>query len=773
MNEVSSSELTFSGGPGMLILGLGLLVAGGVCSFLIWRRSEYDRFIGLLELLRLLVILLVSLTLNQPEWRTTTRAEQDAVVAVLRDSSGSMETLDVLPRNDSEGSAQTRDTVASMLASKSLWTSVETETLEVVTMNFGEASSVGRTESEEDSPGETDTPLDEDAATTVETSGQKGTDLSGVLDQALKQHPNLRAAVLISDGDWNTGEDPSLSATRYRLRGIPIFTIPTGSENRLPDLAIDSFDVPTFALVGKPVRIPFAVSSAMPRDVTAILTLRTQQGETLSREVTIPAMGRVEDAWLWTPQSEGDFEVELRFPVADSEFDRDNNNLSAPIAIRREELRVLLVESYPRWEYRYLRNALERDPGVKVDALLFHPSTAALGEGPGYLGAFPAPEQLTEYDVLFLGDVGASSGQLSPAEVGAIRDHVTNQAAGLILMPGFRGNQQTLTDTPLDDLFPVLLDASQPRGWGSAAPGQFELTELGSRSLLTRLADSENDNARLWSSLPGFQWYAGVERARTGSEVLATHSTEANRYGRIPLIVTKTFGTGKILFMGTDGAWRWRKGVEDRYHYRFWGQVARWMAYQRNMASGDTMRLFYSPDRPQTGDTLTLNANVMSIGGEPLREAEVIVQISTPSGAIESLRLEAGGEEQWGLFTGTFRPTEPGPHQLVMSCRENGSTLETVLTIQGSELEQLGQPARFDVLAEIASLSKGEFFPDLQSGPITEKDSIDQVLTRLADLPEPDPIITRLRIWAHPLWAGFLVLLLVAFWIGRKAIGAV
>ena len=45
--------------------------------------------------------------------------------------------------------------------------------------------------------------------------------------------------------------------------------------------------------------------------------------------------------------------------------------------------------------------------------------------------------------------------------------------------------------------------------------------------------------------------------------------------------------------MGTDGAWRWRKGVEDKYHYRFWGQVVRWMAYQRNMAKGETMRLYY------------------------------------------------------------------------------------------------------------------------------------------------------------------------------------
>ncbi len=197
-----------------------------------------------------------------------------------------------------------------------------------------------------------------------------------------------------------------------------------------------------------------------------------------------------------------------------------------------------------------------------------------------------------------MGDVGLAEGQLTAEQIAALKQQVAAQAAGLILMPGFRGFQISLLDTELKDLFPVELDKAQPRGWGSATPGHFELTELGARSLLTRLEDTENANANIWASLPGFQWYAGVVRAKPGSEVLATHSSETNRHGRIPLIVTKTYGTGKILFMGTDGAWRWRKGVEDKYHYRFWGQVARWMAYQRNMASDELMRLFYSPDRP-------------------------------------------------------------------------------------------------------------------------------------------------------------------------------
>ena len=135
------------------------------------------------------------------------------------------------------------------------------------------------------------------------------------------------------------------------------------------------------------------------------------------------------------------------------------------------------------------------------------------------------------------------------------------------------------------------MDRSQPSGWGSRLPCHFELTELGRRSLLTKLADSQDENSEVWESLPGFQWYAPTIRAKAGTEVFCVHKDASNEYGRLPLLVTQTYGVGKVLFMGTDGAWRWRKGVEDKYHYRFWGQVVRWMAYQRNMAKGATMRL--------------------------------------------------------------------------------------------------------------------------------------------------------------------------------------
>ena len=281
--------------------------------------------------------------------------------------------------------------------------------------------------------------------------------------------------------------------------------------------------------------------------------------------------------------------------------------------------------------------------------------------------------------------------------------------------------------------------------------------------LLTKLADLEEENLEVWEGLPGFQWYAPAVRARAGCEVLAVHKDIENEYGRLPLLVTRTYGAGKVLFMGTDGAWRWRKGVEDKYHYRFWGQVVRWMAYQRNMAKGETMRLYYSPDQPQIDGTLTLNANVMARSGEPLQQGEVTARITAPSGAAESVGF-VSSDDQWGAFTARFTATEPGKHRVILACRETGATLEASFFVQGDATERIGRPARPEVLEEIAQVTRGQVF---------EAAELDEVVSALASLPEPAPSVRRVQLWSHPVVAGLLIVLMTVFWIGRKAIGLI
>ena len=66
-----------------------------------------------------------------------------------------------------------------------------------------------------------------------------------------------------------------------------------------------------------------------------------------------------------------------------------------------------------------MRNALERDPGVEVNCLLYQPDIGKPGAGRGYLSAFPKDEELAKYDVVFLGDVGTAKAQASARSAAA------------------------------------------------------------------------------------------------------------------------------------------------------------------------------------------------------------------------------------------------------------------------------------------------------------------------------------------------------------------
>jgi hypothetical protein len=215
--------------------------------------------------------------------------------------------------------------------------------------------------------------------------------------------------------------------------------------------------------------------------------------------------------------------------------------------------------------------------------------------------------------------------------------------------------------------------------------------------------------------------------------------------------------------MGTDGAWRWRKGVEDKYHYRFWGQVVRWMAYRRNMAKGETMRLYYAPDQPAVRQTVALSANVMEPSGEPLAKGEVIARIEAPSGKAETVRFKPTGEE-WGAFAADYSPKEPGQHLVTLSCPQTNGVLEAKIFVQGAPIETVGKPARPEVLEEIARVTRGATFAP---------DEIDKAVDYLAHLPEPPLSVRRVRLWGHPATVGLVISLLGTFWIGRKAVGLI
>ena len=723
----------------VVLAGIGGVTLAAWLGWGNWQRNDRRGKVALLEVLRFVAVAMLAFTLLRPEFVRLIQRTDPPQVVILSDSSGSMLTRDIVSTND----IITRANWLEAQTKRAFWKPLEASS-EVLTGAFA-------------------APPDLTSTNALGQVREIGTDLSGALGSVLGQQKNLKAVLLLSDGDWNLGPSPIGIATRYRDQGIPVYSVVTGQDESIPDLAMEEVAAPAYGLFGEQIAIPYTVQSHLPRDVATEVRLMQGTEQLAAKKITLPANNRFRDSIMWYPSDVGEFDLRLEFPVEPDEGLRDNNAAAFHIAVRVVKLTVLVVDSQPRWEYRYLRNALARDPGVALSCMLFHPNIGT-GGGRDYLSAFPGSrEMLSRYDVIFLGDVGVGKGQLSKKDAELIKGLIEQQGSGLVFMPGRRGNHLSLMDSPLKELMPVVLDDAKPTGVGLQNESALTLSNRGRGHLLTRFDADEMVNEQIWKMLPGFYWSTGVIKSRPGSEVLAVHSELRNQFGRIPLLAIRNAGRGKVLFMGTDSAWRWRRGVEDKFHYRFWSQVARWMAHKRHLAEKDGIRLSYTPETPKVGDRVFLQATVLDEAGFPLENGEVNGSIVSPTRRGEQLELTEV-EGGWGVYSAEFSPQEGGPFEIAIDAPEHDRELETKLIVSLPKREKLGRPVNRPVLAEIGSITGGE-----SAGT----DHLDELIKKISVLPEPKPAEIRTRLWSNPWWGGAILLLLVVYWTGRKLAGLV
>ena len=164
------------------------------------------------------------------------------------------------------------------------------------------------------------------------------------------------------------------------------------------------------------------------------------------------------------------------------------------------------------------------------------------------------------------------------------------------------------------------------------------------------------------------------------------------------------------------------------------------------------------------GQTLALRANVMETNGEPLAGGDVTVRIEAPSGKFQVIRLTSGGAESWGSFEGRYEVAEPGSHNVILTCKQTGATLETTFFVQGATRERVGLAARPKVLEELSKVTNGKVFSS------TDRDKL---LTAIGNIPDPPSTLRRLQPWAHPFTVALMIAALATFWIGRKWVGMI
>ena len=106
---------------------------------------------------------------------------------------------------------------------------------------------------------------------------------------------------------------------------------------------------------------------------SAKVTLRREGVATPLAEqtITLPAAGKTQTVRLVDrPTEAGDIAYVVEVALRDDETNKQNNRQQRKVSVRDDKIRVLLVQGYPNYEFRFLKTLLERDRTIQLSTYL-------------------------------------------------------------------------------------------------------------------------------------------------------------------------------------------------------------------------------------------------------------------------------------------------------------------------------------------------------------------------------------------------------------------
>lgn len=517
----------------------------------------------------------------------------------------------------------------------------------------------------------------------------QATDLASALKTVLEQVPpdNLAGVIMTTDGRHNRPGRVEDVARRYGILDAPVGMIAIGSEEPSQDAAILEVRSPDAIYLGDRMRVTTVVKFDGYRGRKANLFLMRDDKVVQQKTIRIPQTHHREEVrFSDVPSAGGISSYSVRLEQLPDERFPDNNEWSFQTAITDARTNVLILDSHPRWEFRYLRNLFYgRDKSIHLQYVLLNPDTilgqrtpsihasAARKFGDAQATRLPRNEdEWRKFDVIIIGDVPPES--IDDATWNIIKGCVEERAALLVAIAGPRSMPHAIRAPAARDLFPVNYTPSRRTYFGGDNPPyRLLLTAEGRNHDVTAQSDSRLENERIWGEFPEIRWRHPVDGVKDGASILVVASTDDRKRRKVrtseelgnalerlaqrkaeeaknAVLVTQQVGSGKVAMLLTDRSWRLREGVGDVYHHRFWGQLVRWGAGP-NLRSGTAQVRIGTDHLSYTGDDeVKITARLWDHEKTPIPSENLKAEIWQGGERLTTVKL-------------TFREGSPGLHE--------------------------------------------------------------------------------------------------------------
>jgi uncharacterized membrane protein len=683
------AELVFASGWPVWLLFALIVVAGIAVGISIWRRQPglgvaRATALGALQTALLAALLVLAW---RPALVTQTLRPQENTVAVLLDTSGSMLYGEQESRLQQAVDSLTQNALPALESS-------------FVVNLFSFAGDLVELPSLEQVPAPGPVTHIGDALLNVLRGAQSGA---------------IAAVVLVTDGADNSNDFDAAKIAEIASFGVPVHTVGVGEETLPGDLELDDVQLPSVGLPGSTVSAQVSIR----HNGATLAQLKVYDGDAIlaSQAIQLPASTGVTTRWVDIDVgAAGVRDLKFALDALPGEANVINNSRLRPMEVPEQRRHILYIEGEPRWEYKFIRRAIDENPAVRVASLLKTTPNKFYRQGiesPDELvDGVPTEElDLFRYDALMIGSFEAAA--LSAGQQEMIREFVGRRGGSLLMLGGRRG----LTDggwgaTSVAEVLPVRLPELEGPSF-VREPARAILTTAGRTSALTRLAGDDEANEAAWGGLPDLADFQTLGALKPGAETLL----EAEFGGRTePLLVQQRYGLGHVYVLATGGTWRWQMQLphEDQRHETFWRQLlqaAATTAPQPVTLTSD--RVFYGDE-----SAVTVRAEVRDKTYQPASDATVSLEVSDGMGPPTTLEMTPVAGER-GLYEATYETGRPGVFRFEATAKaaDDAGRDARGRATQGEVAEELGR-ARFAVRREDGVI---EHYRVQQNRPLLER----------------------------------------------------
>ena len=568
------------------------------------------------------------------------------------------------------------------------------------------------------------------------TRDGSGTDIHNALAQTHENLENEHAVILISDGIYNLGRNPTGVAGRYP---VPIYTIAIGDTTRLDDIIVQRVSHNSTAYINTRTAVTTTVVNEGFPDTELPVQLR-QDGEVIEEEVVTTTGERSahEVRFEIDLEEEGLQQYDIHVPEVDGEWTTDNNTQPFAIDVRDDRTRIMFMSFEIHPDVRALRSVLGTDESIQLETRTWTGSENFV-EG-------DMPDRPDTLDLVMF--YGYPHSDLPTSLRGDIRDFAEDTPVA------FFSSSTTNYSNLVNDFSGI----APHDGSGSQVSGmQPYLIEDASHPIL-ELPDVD------FSRLPELKVPDRFLETRPGSQTLLTGSLRGTNTGS-PLLSVRTTGNIRTSHFTGYEIYRWYLSDDDairEFSIELINNIAKWTA-----TSADDELLDISPVTNvfEQDQDVILDAYLQNESGETEPDGVIDVEISGDDMETSQYTMNNEGLGQYRLNVGRL---PEGSYSFTATAEKDGRELDQQsgqFSVEESNLEFIDTERDDELLRYLADETGGRFLTHQDADEIRNILEEDGLFEQRIETTE-DQLIA----YQNPLWFILVVLLLTAEWVIRKVV---